>query len=151
MNDNYRKPDQFSHKSDSPLGQIFKKAVRINFLQAQLDPILENMLPAKCLVANFYGPTLILAAENGTIATAVRMHEAKLLQAFQKNAHLQAFTTIQCKVYAPEMPQRPKRKEKPFLSEHGRTALLQIAESMTDEKLKVAMQRLANRTKESSS
>lgn len=138
---------------DQTLRDIFAKVKKIDQLNARITRLLPPDLAKNCHIGNVEQGRLIIIAANGAVATQIRYLTADLLRLFQADPLLRYIKKIDCKVRAPMRPSsrlsaRLDRGAMPPLSTETAEIVHDIAQSITDEKVKKALEKIAKNTKE---
>jgi len=143
-----KKADLFFHADNSPLHRVFAKIKQLNALNSRLSTFLDENLRKNCQVANLNGHCLVLLVNTGTAATQLRFIIPDLLQKFRLDPELRPIQDIQCKVRpvsSGSSATKPLRNVTP-LSRQTASIIEEIAESITEPKLKKALLRIAKHT-----
>lgn len=144
--------------SDQPraFAKLCKQHPRLLQLQSraqqltQLDSILQAILPdnfvGRCRLVNCVGSEAIIIAENAAIATLLRFQSHKICQQLSKQI-TDPILKIRVKVH-PDFalqPARSRLKNTLSLSNDNAHLIEQTAKSISDLRLRTALQRLAKR------
>jgi hypothetical protein len=131
---------------DTSLGGILLKANYLQILNKKFLTLLDKTLRNHCQIANLREDTLIIAAENASIATRLRYEAPALLTKLKLIPEFAELTSIQLYI-------APKPLTKEYLTRHPHATitlspenaqlLAQTANSVEDESLKEALLRLA--------
>jgi len=147
--------DLYSKKAGTFLGgqdllAILRKAKLLNEINEQLAKYLPPEIMAYCQAANIIDNKLIILTANGSLATQIRLRTPTLLEQFKADPLLKNFKEIQPKVKreTSTRPSRQKPKEKlaPLTPETAQM-VYDIAQSISDPKLREILERIAKRTK----
>lgn len=151
---NYQKKagDFLQSSPHASLQPLFSKLRELASISTHIKEILGEPLSQYCQVANIYGSRLVLIAANGSVATQIRFQTEALLKAIKKVPGLAHIREIHCKVKPIEAsflerPEKPKQKVA-LLSPKTAAILSDTANSISDPKLRAALERIAKRVEE---
>lgn len=130
------------------LARLRDHAARLRRLQTILDRHLPGSLAGACSVANLKGDTLIVMAQNGSVATKLKQLANTLTEQFMASGV--ALKSIQIKVTVQEERDAPPAPVARTLSEKGRNSLSDFAASLPpDSSLRESLERLVARSRNS--
>jgi hypothetical protein len=130
------------------LKPILLKVAQLQSLQAILSLTLDAKLSLHCQVANYDGRILTLMTESAMWTTHIRFGAADIITALRKQPTFQHLKQIICKIELPYKTTCPKPAKPPAcLSKATSAVILETAETISFQKLKVIMERIATRTK----
>jgi hypothetical protein len=128
--------------SNTELRQLSSKAEQLTTLQQHYESISPPNLARNSHVLKLDQQTVIIAANNGTVATKLRQTIPELISLFQARGC--EITGIQIKVQVNAPP--PVVLPKPLiLGKAARDALNKLDENLPDSPLKAALRRLGRR------
>lgn len=136
------------------LAHILSKARLLAQVQAAFQGLLPPVLAKHCQVANTENNTLTILVNSGTTATQLKFMNDELLGMLSSNPLLAPYRHLNIKVRPPLAPSQKqqaatvRRPANPPSAENA-AQLREAAMGITDEGLKAAMLRLAERKKES--
>ena len=129
--------------STDELRQLSSKAKQVNILQQHYKLLAPPILLQGSRILQLRQQTVIIAADNGAVASKLRQMASELISLFQARGC--EVTGIQIKVQVTAPP--PVGSSKPrILSNAARDTLTELEENLTDSPLKTALKRLAKRT-----
>ncbi|VVC76335.1 hypothetical protein AQUSIP_16460 [Aquicella siphonis] len=147
----FRKADAFIGSQSRDLGSLFAKIRSLAALNQKISGYLAPEIAPYCQAANLTGGKLIFTVANGSIATRLRFMSADLLRQFSCDPGLKHIRLIECKVRltsssAAPRPSAAGTRNMPLLARETAELVREMAESITDPKLRAIMERIANRT-----
>lgn len=144
-------PEDLLQAGGRDLDFVISKVKRLSEIQSLIAKYIDPTLMKYCQVANMLDQRLTLIVANGTIATQIRFLSNELLKKFKQDPQLHTIQHIDCKVRptqsATARMELQKPKFAPLLSNDSAAIVNEIAESITDPKLRQIMQRIAKRNK----
>lgn len=127
--------------------ELFSRINQLNKMQQTFLTILPSYLAQSCHLGKILNRKLTVLAENGAIASKLKLIAPSLLLQLQKLGW--DITAIQISVQAhyyaknsPALIKKERDKKKPKLSQTGIESLEQLATSLTDSALKSSIQSL---------
>lgn len=126
------------------LQQLFAEARYLSRLQAVLDCHLEAAARPHCKVASLRHGCLVLIFSNANWATRIRYRQQRLLSQLTQYKEYQTLSRITFKILPQSETARPVRTP-PQLSQAAASHLRETAETLSDPKLRAALERLAQR------
>jgi hypothetical protein len=143
---NNKPRDAFSYLkrlNDEPFGDLLHQALVALRLQQALRAMLPPPLAQQVEVLRLEGQRLLMNAENGAVATRLRMIAPQLLRRLQSEGQLPpTVTRIETRVNPhPTPPPPPPRRRQ--LPPHAATDLLALADAIGNPRLQQALRRLA--------
>ena len=130
--------------STSELRQLSSKAEQVTALQRQYERLAPPTLLKCSRVLQLRQQVVVIAADNGAIASKLRQMTAELISLFQARGC--EVTGIQIKVQVanptPVIPPKPRQ-----LGKAAQDALNELDENLAESPLKTALRRLAKRAK----
>lgn len=147
-----KKADQFLQTEGTELQGLLRKVMQLSAIQTKLRTYLHPDIFQYCQVGNYAQGVLTLITANGSVATQIRFQGPDLIRKFKEDNVLKAIREIQCKVRpyhqaSPPTPDNTPVQKMNLLSQESANHVRAIAESMTDEKLREAMLKLAKHVK----
>jgi hypothetical protein len=147
-------PEDLLQAGGRDLDFVISKVKRLSEIQSLIAKYMDPTLMKYCQVGNMLDHRLTLIVANGTIATQIRFLSNELLKKFKQDTQLQTIQHIDCKVRPTQSStarmETKKDKYAPLLSNDSAAVVNEIAETITDPKLKQIMQRIAQRKKNGS-
>lgn len=129
--------------SNEELRQLSSKAKQITALQRQYESIAPLNLTRSSQVLRLHQQTMVIAANNGAVASKLRQMSAELISLFQARGY--EVTLIQIKVQV-TIPARIVPAEPRKLGKSALDALNKLDENLVDSPLKSALRRLVKRS-----
>ncbi|WP_349976487.1 DciA family protein [Pseudomonas sp. WHRI 8519] len=126
-----------------PLRLLLNQAERLAHLQRLLESQLQPAAREHCHVASWRDGTLLLVVTDGHWATRLRYQQKRLLAALQTMEAFGNLRRILFKVQPPLVPAK-RGTNTTELSVNAAQSIRGSAEGITDEKLRAALERLAN-------
>ena len=128
--------------SNSGLRQLSSKAKQLAALQRHYEAIVPPNLARNSLILRLHQQTMVIAANNGAVASKLRQMSAELISLFQARAYEVTVIQIRVQVTAPPRipPPEPRR-----LGKSAREALTKLDENLAESPLKAALRRLIKR------
>lgn len=126
-----------------PLKGLFNEAQRLGQLQQLLDSQLQPAARPHCRVASWRDGSLLLVITDAHWATRLRYQQRRLLRQLQAFDEFAGLARILFKVQPHIEPAKPPRTVE--LSPAAAEALHEAAESISNPRLKAALERLASR------
>lgn len=126
-----------------PLRLLLNQAERLEHLQRLLESQLQPAAREHCHVASWRDGTLLLVVTDGHWATRLRYQQKRLLAALQA---MEAFGNLRRILFKVQPPLVPAKRglNTTELSANAAQSIRGSAEGITDEKLRAALERLAN-------
>lgn len=118
---------------------LLQHSRQINKLNIQLHQLLPAPLSQHCTVARVGQQTLTILVDSPAWATRLRLQSLNLIRAF---ADLQ-IKSVTVKIQQPHYTPENTPKARPIMSQETSNLLSHMAEATRDQKLKLALQRLA--------
>lgn len=142
-----KKADAILESKQGDLGFIFGKIKALKKIDEAVKRHLDNKLTGHCQVANLELGKLTLLTTSGAIATQLRYLSANLLRSFAKDPILKSIQSIETIVRPEQKPSSQKHhRSKPAPpSEATAKIIKEIADSISDPKLKATMKRIAEK------
>lgn len=152
MSNSFKKANAFLPHRSEELESIFAKVQKLEELNKALISFLDPTIQEYCQAANLIGHKLVVLVANGSIATQLRFQSADLIKKFRQHSLLAGVDEIQCKVRPPLAPSaratpRPRGKKMQPLSAETAEIVREMAETISDPKLKEIMERIAGRNR----
>lgn len=130
--------------SPDSLHAVLAHTQRLEHLNRALQHCLPTPLNQHCQVANLRDNTLILHADSSAWALKLRYSTTRLLQQLRQQPRLQALRTIEVKVRPISIAMvRPEKIRHAHMSKKTARLLDDIADNIIDDRLKMALRRLA--------
>lgn len=129
-----------------PLKALFSEAQRLAHLQRLLESQLQPAAREHCHVASWRDGCLLLIITDGHWATRLRYQQKRLLRQLQVFEEFATLTKILLKVQPPA-PKRRAPGRTLFLSPSASESIQASAETVSDPRLKAALERLASHVK----
>ncbi|MBU1426361.1 MAG: DUF721 domain-containing protein [Gammaproteobacteria bacterium] len=128
--------------SNTELRQLSRKAEQLTTLQQHFESITPSGLAHNSHVLKLDQQTVVIAANNGAVATKLRQMTSELISLFQARGCEVTGIQIKVQVYAPPpvVPHKPL-----ILGKAARDALNKLDENLPDSPLKAALHRLGRR------
>ncbi len=130
------------------LGNLLSKLNQLRQWNAWLGECLEEntVLAQHCFIVNLSGTSLIVLADNPHWLTRFRFHIPTLLPKLQHYPGLENIQSICCKVQPNYVPTSPSNQREPQqkLSSENASLLRETAKKVTDEKLRIALEKIAD-------
>jgi hypothetical protein len=128
--------------SNQELRQLSSKAKQITALQREYESIAPLNLTHSSRVLWLHQQTLVIAANNGAVASKLRQMSAELISLFQARGYKVTLIQIKVQVTTPAriVPAEPRKLGKSALD-----ALNKLDENLADSPLKSALRRLVKR------
>ena len=126
-----------------PLRALFSEARRLSHLQQLLESQLQPAAREHCHIASWREGTLLLIVTDGHWATRLRYQERRLQRQLQGMEAFAGLNRILFRVQPPEAP-RHRPGPAPALSTQAADNLQEAARSVSDPRLKAALERLAS-------
>lgn len=150
-NDQSKKASNYLQTSVRELQTVFAKLKELTLINEKVSTYLDPNFAMFCQVANITANRLVLVVANGSIATQIRFQTLDLLRRFKQDPALAFIREIQCKVRPPYNPSEaaPAYTRPPMEALSPQTAemISEVAQSITDPRLREIMNRIARRTK----
>lgn len=145
--------NDYLQANDKNLQFILTKINQLEKIHQKVASYLSEAIAKQCRVAQVRENTLILIAANSSIAAQLRFQTADLLAKFKQDIVLKHIQEIESKVsprFLQFMQQTTKNDFKPMqlISRETANVIKEIAESISDPKLKEVMERIARRIKD---
>lgn len=144
---NSKKLSQYLKDDGSELKSILSNLKKTATLNQKLSLYLDATTMKYCQVANLIDDRLVIVTANSAIATQIRFQTTDLLRQFKQDPYLQKIKTIHCKVSPGQTITRQTNyptKRVQLASPKTIQAILDIANSIEDPKLRAAMKKVAN-------
>jgi hypothetical protein len=125
--------------SNQELRQLSSKAKQLAALQRHYEAIVPPNLARNSLILRLHQQTMVIAANNGAVASKLRQMSAELISLFQARAC--EVTVIQIRVQV-TVPPRITPSEPRKLGKSAREALNRLDENLAESPLKSALRRL---------
>ena len=127
---------------------LLTKINTLQHLNQRVLPYLDANIQPYCQVANKVGDKLVMVANNGSVATQLHLQSADLLIKFRQDPLLNNIRHLSCKVQVfTSIAQGQLRHYQPIkmapLSLQSAETLQQMADSLTDPKLKAIIKKIA--------
>lgn len=137
-------------KSESKLLQnLFQKLAELQELDRIFASHVEGPIVAHCKVANLLNNCLIVIVDSGNWATQLRFHIPDLIIKLRQHPRLSDLKAICCKTRPKDslnrIFQKKSAKAMERISEHTSHIIQQSANTITDEKLRKILERIAKR------
>lgn len=135
--------------TDGTVHVLWHKLKKVEQLNATVSKYLDKNLRAYCKATGFSQGKLTLIAANSSIASQLHMQSAELLRQLKQEEMLRSIQTIHCKVQVQAIRiSRAAVKNKTInpLSAKSARLISDIADTISDIKLREAMKRLAKNT-----
>lgn len=125
--------------SNQELRQLSSKAKQLAALQRHYEAIVPPNLARNSLILRLHQQTMVIAANNGAVASKLRQMSAELISLFQARACEVTVIQIRVQVTAPPRvePSEPRK-----LGKSARDALSKLDEDLAESPLKSALRRL---------
>jgi hypothetical protein len=125
--------------SNQELRQLSSKAKQLAALQRHYEAIVPPNLARNSLILRLHQQTMVIAANNGAVASKLRQMSAELISLFQARACEVTVIQIRVQVTVPSriMPSEPRK-----LGKSAREALNRLDENLAESPLKSALRRL---------
>lgn len=136
-------------KSGQELQSVLTKIKELERLNQKflfhLDPALKNY----CQIANWQNNRLIILAANASVATQLRFQIPDLLKKFKQDSLLKKFQDIHCIVrpFSSRLQSMPHPRKINPLSPETAKQIHEIAQSLSDDKLREVMEKIAKHVK----
>jgi hypothetical protein len=133
------------------LNGLFHKLRNIRHLHSLLVAHLEPYLAEQCRVIKFEKNCLFVMTENGSWATRLRFQIPQLMAALRTHPELENLAGIICKIkpaFTNETLTAAKKRPVAKLSQKTSESILNAAKSITDEKLRRVLERIASHCEE---
>lgn len=116
----------------------------IKKLQQHLDNLIEPELGRFIRVSNLKNQTLILMADNASVATHIKLIAPELVKILKEKAKEFNITEIKCKIKkAMESPNLPKQQTNTISRESAR-AISETADGISNPRLQAALKKLGS-------
>ena len=125
-------------------GRLMPHAQRLIALRQALSGALPAQLRRSCEIANYKQGIVVIFAENGALATKLKLLVPSLIQHLRKTAS--DLTAIRVEVQPATPVPKPQVKQA-VLSDAAAKALRELESQLPDSKLKSAISALADRAK----
>lgn len=137
--------------NSTTLGSLLTRLNQLNHWNNYLRECLgENELIHHCQIVNLSGSSLIVFADNPHWVTRLRFHIPDLLKKLRNHDGLEKIQAICCKVHPNYTPTKTKKRpSQQKLSNHTAMIIRDIAKKTSDEKLRLILDRIASRCKNS--
>ena len=129
-----------------PLKALFNQAQRLDHLQHLLESQLQPAAREHCHVASWREGCLLLIVTDGHWATRLRYQQRRLLRQLQALEEFATLAKILFKVQPPTAERRAPGRTL-FLSPSASESIQASAETVSDPRLKAALERLASHVK----
>lgn len=136
-------------ETDGTVHALWHKLKKMEALHVLVSKYIDKNLLPYCKATSFANGKLTLVAANSSIASQLHIQSAELLRQLKQEELLRSIQTIHCKVQVQTTrTQRTPTKAKPIkpLSIKSARLINEIADTITDAKLREAMKRLAKNT-----
>ena len=130
------------HSADT--GKLLPHAQRLLALRHALSGALPTQLRRSCEIANYKQGIVVIFAENGALATKLKLLVPSLIQHLRKSAG--DLTAIRVEVQ-PAIPVRQPPAKQAVLTDAAAKALRELEAQLPDYKLKSAIAVLASRAR----
>jgi hypothetical protein len=127
--------------SSKELSQLSGKVRQLRVLQSQYELVVPPSLYRASHVAQIEQGNLTLMANNSAVAAKLRQMTPELLKQLQLQGS--EVTVIQVRVQVTITPDKPAAPPPALISAQGKVHLNDLADSLHDSPLKLALQRLA--------
>ncbi len=131
-------------KQNYQLQQILQQAQRLQALNELVQQFLQPQMRVHCRVANYQQGSMVLAADNASVATLLRYDLPNILQKIRQTDGFAGLANIKVhvsKLHAPAK-QAASHSRDQQLSNYGTQCIQQLASSLQDSDLREALQRL---------
>lgn len=133
-----KKPENFSSFSATYF-KLWEKCQFINQLSLLLQNYLQSEWKQHCKVANFRDEVLVIAVENGALATQLRFQTPAILSFFQQHqVHLKKIEFIIDETLWKKEQNNPNT-QKLKLSSSSKSVFKSVAKTLKNERLKKAI------------
>jgi len=134
--------------SDSPtLDQVLERGRQLYRLSALVKEKLGPEFAPHTQVGNIRGNTLVLFVASTAWATRLRYQVPELLKHFAADQKLNRIREIKIRITPESSPRSASQGRRATMSQNAAYCIQQCAETVDDEKLSGALNRLANRQK----
>lgn len=133
---------------DTDLDRLYQHIKFLQYLNKCLNNILEEPLNQHCQIANYDQCTLTILADSPAWSTRLRYNTSVILSRMRSDFGLDSLKTIRIKSRPAEIPVHTTHRRL-RLSPNAAIFINQIAETITDEKLRLSLLKLAKHQKDS--
>ena len=151
MSDKHRnKPLPFHsllERNNSELNNLCQHSVFLVNLENKLLTFLKSPLNNHCKVANYSNETIILLSDSPAWAAKLRYCTPAILSYLQTECQLSSLKTIRIKVNPPASSKHSTQVRRLILSPTSAEFISQVANNMTDEKLRYSLLKIAQQQK----
>jgi hypothetical protein len=138
---------QYLQQDSKTLGKLLSRLNQLQQWNAGLKECLaeHQVLSEHCFIVNLAGTSLIVLADNSHWMTRFRFHVPALLLKLRNYSGLENIQSICCKVEPHYVPASSLKNSGPQqkLSVTNANLMHEIAEKITDEKLKIVLEKIA--------
>ncbi|ALP52338.1 hypothetical protein Tel_03805 [Candidatus Tenderia electrophaga] len=128
-------------QSSAGLRQLMRRIDNLRVLNARLQHLLPTPLARQCSIAALDRDRLVILVSSPAWATRLRLLHPKIIKAY----HDFRIKSVVSQVVPTTQPQRPQSnsQRRPRLSSQSSRLIAELAEAITDPKLKNALRRLS--------
>ena len=145
---NHNKPRIFSSliNQDTGLDRLYQHTKFLLYLNKCLNSVLAEPLNQHCQIANYDKSTLTILADSPAWSTRLRYNTSDILSRMRTDFGLDSLKTIRIKTRPIDTPVHARHR-KLLLSSSAAKFINQIAGTITDEKLRLSLLKLAKHHK----
>ena len=142
-----RSISKYLYKKDSPLSDLYKKALTIQEIDHNLKNILNPTLSSHFILANIKAEIAVIFVKSPAWATRLRYNIPTILDALNNQLNLKTIKTIRIKVQHPQSAKLSKNNSPVSLSKNTVQLLQETAKGIDDLELKNSLINLSKNYK----
>jgi hypothetical protein len=150
MDESYKKSDEFFITGNQDLQFILAKVRKLREINKKVMGFIDPTVARFCQVANITGNRMVILVTNSSAATQLRFQTPDILKKIQKDPTLKHIREIQPKMGVPEANPANAQSgngKKPQMSAASSEIMRELANSLSDQKLRDIMLKLAEHSK----
>lgn len=136
--------DRLEQHVNITIRHLHEQVSQIKKLQKQFSNLIDPELGKYVSVANLKNQTLILIADNASVATHIKLMTPELIRLLNETASAFAITAIKCKIKKSIEPPKAPKLQTNSISKESARAIAQAAESIRNPKLQAALKKLGS-------